>query len=85
MTTYYLRQGGADLELDRFAVLGQPRDWTSDRRLRMIRSEDDALRVGRLLCRELGHGADIRAEVTCATRRGWKRAHSKEDAVCNTR
>ncbi len=71
--------GGVREDLDRYAILtpGQPLPPRKDRRIADVPA---ARRIARTLCRRLGAGADVRVELTTATRRGWTIA---EDGATN--
>ena len=72
------RPDGALLPLDRFEMLGGPRDG----RLKRIESRDELASVIKRLCTAAGQGADIRVRARQATRSGWQIIHADAENAC---
>jgi hypothetical protein len=69
---------GALLPLDRFEMLGAPRDG----KLKRIESRDELASVIKRLCSAAGQGADIRVRARQATRSGWQIIHTDAENAC---
>ena len=77
--SFEIRQpDGALVPLDRFEMLGGPRDG----RLKWIQGRDDLASVIKRLCTVAGQGADIRVRARQATRGGWQVIHSDAENAC---
>jgi len=72
------RPDGALLPLDRFDMLGAPRDG----RLKRIESREELASVIEQLCTAAGQGADIRVRARQATRSGWQIIHADAENAC---
>lgn len=67
--------------IDRYAVMGHA-DWReTPRSFRKLGDEQAALAQARQLCRKLG-GAEVLADVACATRKGWEQRVEPTTNVC---
>jgi hypothetical protein len=71
---------GHESVLDRYAILASTGAPT--RTLSKVTDAKAAKRVGQMLCRKLGEGADVRVYLRVATRNGWKRELSGEENLC---
>jgi hypothetical protein len=72
---------GALTPIDRYEVMGHA-DWReTPRSFRKLADEKVALAQGRQLCRKLG-GAEVFADVACATRKGWEQRVEPTTNVC---
>ena len=72
------RPDGALVPLDRFELLGAPRDG----RLKWIKSREDLASVIKRLCMAAGQGADIRVRARQGTRDGWQTIHTDAQNAC---
>lgn len=72
------RPDGALVPLDRFEMLGAPRDG----RLKWIQNREELASVTRRLCAAAGQGADIRVRARQATRSGWQTIHADAENAC---
>jgi hypothetical protein len=72
------RPDGALVPLDRFEMLGAPRDG----RLKWIKSREDLASVIKRLCMAAGQGADIRVRARQGTRDGWQTIHTDAQNAC---
>ena len=72
------RPDGALVPLDRFEILGAPRDG----RLKWIKSREDLASVIKRLCMAAGQGADIRVRARQGTRDGWQTIHTDAQNAC---
>jgi len=72
------RPDGALVPLDRFEMLGAPRNG----RLKRIESRDELASVIKRLCAAAGQGADIRVRARQATRSGWQTIHTDAENAC---
>jgi hypothetical protein len=72
------RPDGALVPLDRFEMLGAPRDG----RLKWIKSREDLASVIKRLCMAAGQGADIRVRARLGTRSGWQTIHTDAQNAC---
>ncbi|WP_320277647.1 hypothetical protein [Mesorhizobium captivum] len=72
------RPDGALFPLDRFKMLGAPRNG----RLKRIESRDELASVIKRLCTAAGQGADIRVRARQATRSGWQTVHTDAENAC---
>lgn len=59
---------GALVPLDRFALLGEPRNG----KLKRIEDVDELAHIIKSLCAALGPGTDLRVKARQATREGWQ-------------
>lgn len=75
-------QGGAEVPLDRYAYFGEIAKKSSN--IGRIDSVKEATTVGRTLCRKIGGDPDVRAWMSCPTRRGngWKVEMRGETNLC---
>ena len=69
---------GALVPLDRFAMLGAPRNG----RLKWIKSPEELASVIKRLCAVAGQGADIRVRARLGTRGGWQTIHTDAENAC---
>ncbi|BCM18914.1 hypothetical protein [Mesorhizobium sp. J8] len=72
------RPDGALVSLDRFEMLGAPRNG----RLKWIQSREDLASVIKRLCAVAGQGADIRVRARLGTRGGWQTIHTDAQNAC---
>ena len=72
------RPDGALAPLDRFEMLGAPRDG----KLKWIQNREELASVITRLCTAAGQGADIRVRAQQATRSGWQTIHSDAENAC---
>ena len=70
--------------LDRFEVLGKPRDWATNKSLVRISSKAEVEAVGARMCRALGPGVDVRALARCGSRGHWKAKLNFETKLCKS-
>ena len=71
--------------IDRFEVLGKPRDWATNKSLVRMSSKAEVKKVGQRLCRALGAGSDVRALARCGSRGHWKGKLNLETKLCSTK
>ena len=77
--SFEIRQSdGALVPLDRFEMLGAPRNG----KLKWIQNQEELASVIKRLCTAAGQGADIRVRARQATRGGWKVIHSDAENAC---
>jgi hypothetical protein len=77
--SFEIRQpDGALVPLDRFEMLGAPRNG----RLKWIQNREELASVTRRLCAAAGQGADIRVRARQATRSGWQIIHTDAENAC---
>lgn len=77
--SFEIRQpDGKLVPLDRFAVLGAPRDG----KLKWIQNREQLASVINRLCTAAGQGADIRVRARLATRDGWQVIHTDAENAC---
>ncbi|MEW6630574.1 MAG: hypothetical protein AB1440_06870 [Pseudomonadota bacterium] len=77
--SFEIRQpDGALAPLDRFEMLGAPRDG----RLKWVQSREDLDSIIKRLCAVAGQGADIRVRARQGTRDGWRTIHSDAENAC---
>ena len=69
---------GALVPLDRFAMLGAPRNG----RLKWIQNPEELASVIKRLCAVAGQGADIRVRARLGTRGGWQTIHTDAENAC---
>ena len=72
------RPDGALVPLDRFQMLGAPRNG----RLKWIQNREDLASVIKRLCTAAGQGADIRVRARQAARSGWQIIHTDAKNAC---
>ena len=72
------RPDGALVPLDRFQMLGAPRNG----RLKWIQNREDLASVIKRLCTAAGQGADIRVRARQAARSGWQIIHTDAENAC---
>lgn len=72
------RPDGALVPLDRFEMLGAPRNG----RLKWIQNRDELAFVIKQLCTAAGQGADIRVHARLGTRSGWQTIHTDVQNAC---
>ncbi|CDX62390.1 conserved hypothetical protein [Mesorhizobium plurifarium] len=72
------RPDGALVPLDRFEMLGAPRDG----RLKWIKGREDLASVIKRLCAVAGQGADIRVRARLGIRGGWQTIHTDDQNAC---
>lgn len=72
------RPDGALVPLDRFEMLGAPRNGG----LKWIQNRDGLASVIKRLCTAAGQGADIRVRARQGTRDGWQTIHSDAQNAC---
>jgi hypothetical protein len=72
------RSDGALIPLDRFEMLGAPRNG----KLKWILNRVDLASVIKRLCAAAGQGADIRVRARQATRSGWQTIHADAENAC---
>ena len=72
------RPDGALIPLDRFEMLGAPRNG----KLKWIQNRDELASVIRRLCTVAGQGADIRVRARLGTRGGWQIIHTDAQNAC---
>jgi hypothetical protein len=72
------RPDGALVPLDRFEMLGAPRDG----RLKWIKGREDLASVIKRLCTVAGQGADIRVRARLGAHNGWQTIHSDAQNAC---
>jgi hypothetical protein len=77
--SFEIRQpDGALVRLDRFEMLGAPRNG----RLKRIESSEELISVIKRLCTAAGQGADIRVRARQGTRSGWQTIHTDAQNAC---
>ncbi|MDX8462980.1 hypothetical protein [Mesorhizobium humile] len=72
------RPDGALVPLDRFEMLGAPRNG----KLKWIQNRDELASVIKRLCTVAGQGADIRVRARLGTRSGWQTIHTDAENAC---
>jgi len=72
------RPDGALAPLDRFAMLGVPRNG----KLKWIQNREELASVIKRLCTVAGQGADIRVRARLGTRSGWQTIHTDAENAC---
>lgn len=78
-TSFEIRQpDGALVPLDRFELLGTPRNG----RLKRIESREELASAIKRLCAAAGQGADIRVRARQAVRSGWEIVHTDAQNAC---
>jgi hypothetical protein len=77
--SFEIRQpNGALVPLDRFAMLGAPRNG----KLKWIQNREELASVIKRLCTVAGQGADIRVRARLGTRSGWQTIHTDAENAC---
>ncbi|TPI18086.1 hypothetical protein [Mesorhizobium sp. B4-1-1] len=77
--SFEIRQpDGVLIPLDRFEMLGAPRDGG----LKRIESREELASVVKRLCTVAGQGADIRVHARLGTRNGWQIIHTDAENAC---
>lgn len=77
--SFAIRQpDGALVPLDRFEMLGAPRDG----RLKRIEDRSELASIIEQLCTAAGRGADIRVKARQASRDGWRIVHTDARNAC---
>jgi hypothetical protein len=77
--SFEIRQpDGALVPLDRFAMLGAPRNG----KLKWIQNREELASVIKRLCTVAGQGADIRVRARLGTRSGWQTIHTDAENAC---
>ncbi|TPL40180.1 hypothetical protein [Mesorhizobium sp. B2-4-6] len=77
--SFEIRQpDGVLIPLDRFEMLGAPRDGG----LKRIESREELASVVKRLCTVAGQGADIRVRARLGTRNGWQIIHTDAENAC---
>ncbi|WP_217577572.1 hypothetical protein [Mesorhizobium sp. GbtcB19] len=77
--SFEIRQpDGTLVSLDRFAMLGAPRNG----KLKWIQNREQLASVIKRLCSAAGQGADIRVRARLATRGGWQIIHTDAENAC---
>lgn len=80
---YFRRTGsGPDVPVDRLETLGYPSQSAAPKHLVHIHSLEGAERVGWKLCENLEPGTDLRLDLDCATRDGWRSRARRERNLC---
>jgi hypothetical protein len=73
---------GALTPIDRFDALEVER-YAAPRRVRRVRSRDDAIWLAKRLCRGPFRGRDVRMTLDCGAPEGWRRVDDLDDVnVC---
>ncbi|MDX8526323.1 hypothetical protein RFM68_17625 [Mesorhizobium sp. MSK_1335] len=72
------RPDGALVPLDRFEILGAPRDG----RLKRMESREELASVIQRLCTAAGQGADIRVRARQGARSGWRIIRTDTENAC---
>ncbi|WP_434722250.1 hypothetical protein [Mesorhizobium sp. RIZ17] len=77
--SFEIRQpDGALAPLDRFAMLGAPRNG----KLKWIQNREELASVIKRLCTVAGQGTDIRVRARLGTRSGWQTIHTDAENAC---
>ena len=77
---YHAGAGLKSPKIDVFEVLGYEQPWDMPRNYWRLKSQNSVNQLGRRLCRTMGPGAEVRANVWCGHSTGWKR---KDKATVN--
>ncbi len=73
---------GSQKRIDRYEVLGYEDRGKAPLWLRRIRYNTGVHKVGRQLCRKLGHDADVRAISRVGRRSGWQPGYRGKHNLC---
>ena len=77
--SFEIRQSdGALIPLDRFEMLGAPRNG----KLKWIQNREELASVIKRLCTAAGQRADIRVRARLGTRSGWQLIHTDAENAC---
>jgi hypothetical protein len=81
---YFQAENGDVKPLPRLPLYGYAHFWDAPRETRLLRSFGAVRKDIGSICKKLGPSADLRANVDCATRKGWKARLRAEENLCTT-
>ncbi len=81
---YFEAQKAGLMPMSRLPFYGYAHFWDAPREKRLLRSYTAVRKDAAFLCQKLGLGADLRANVDCATRNGWKPRLRAQENLCVT-